>query len=211
MVYGILNTTNKRVLTIMIHGNAGNVSDRTHMIKPLGKAFESDVFLWEYPGFGRLHYEGYPTCELIINRMNTMIRYWSTKYDKIIIYGESIGCLFTSYILTADRNQISHVILQSGPSSLTDMFKHLVTNKLPLYISELDGLDNYSKLSACKHKPHVLIMHSKSDEIVPYSQAKLVRDQLQATTDVKMIKIDGGHNNPVIPWKVVKKYYTSTK
>ena len=112
----------------MFHGNAGNVHDRKHQISYLHKVFGGDVFLWEYPGFGKLLKEGKPSCASINARAQDMLKHWNQHYSRINLYGESIGCVVASHLAT--RFKINRVVLQSGPASINHMLHHLTNHWL---------------------------------------------------------------------------------
>ena len=46
-----------------------------------------------------------------------------------------------------------------------------------------------------------MIIHSESDEIVPYNQGLMMRPFCD-----RFIKSSGTHNNMIIPWKKIKEF-----
>lgn len=186
--------TTSRELTIMIHGNAGNVSNRTHLKPYLTKQFHSDLFFWEYPGFGKLISNGKPTCERILNHSESMFKHWQKRYKVINLYCESIGCVVGSHLAT--KFKLNRLVMQSGPASINDMFHHLTGGWLGggRLISEFDTIKNCQNI---KQTSQIDILHSLEDDVVPFEHAiKIFMLCNRLHRHVYFYQFRGTHNQP---------------
>lgn len=177
----------------MIHGNGGNVSNRKHYVPYLKRAFRGDVFLWEYPGFGKLYRLGKPSCEKILHQAESMLTHWKKRYKKIVLYCESIGCVVGSHLASASACE--RLILQSGPASLNHMLHHLTSDWLGnvTLITEFNTIENCRKINT---RTKIDVLHSLNDEIVPYHQGVQVFVACNHVKSARFHQIRGTHNHP---------------
>ena len=190
---------NAEKLIFMCHGNAGDVSNRTYLAEEFNRLGVS-CYLYDYPGTGRnngnnTHYE-------IIRTATDVYKHFSNIYPNIILYGESIGCLIATKL--ASIHPIQKIILQSGPSSITDMINHILFKPLGFLESEFNSINNIRLFSTDQQ---AIVMHSKNDEIVPYEQGIRVAKALQQRGNLhRFYRIKGSHNNSVIPWNKINEF-----
>jgi fermentation-respiration switch protein FrsA (DUF1100 family) len=158
---------------LLSHGNGGNVSYRQDTVEMLVKTGAS-VFIYDYRGYGRC--TGVPDVEGICVDAKSAYDYLNVQRgipaDRIILYGESLGCAVTNYLAT--QRQCSGIILQSGFASLsriaTEIFPLLVLYPGPLLSDP--PLDNLSIVRG-PHPP-LLVVHGRQDETVPFAHAAAV-------------------------------------
>jgi uncharacterized protein len=191
---------NQNRLILLCHGNAGQVNNRIGLMTELSQF--GDCYCFDYPGFGKT--PGKPGYNSIMKDSNKVLEYWRKKYKdrEIVLYGESIGCTIASELYRKNLD-IGALICQSGPSSIRDMSISIIG--IGFGISEFD---THSELIQCteKQKKRVLILHSKSDMVVPYNQAVKLAS---ISKSIKFSVIKGGHNDPDINWNKVKKFIRS--
>ena len=116
----LIKNINSDKLLIFFHGNGGNISNRLSFIK-LFDRLNISVLIFDYPGYGKS--EGEPS-EKNLNLSGKLFTQYAIDYlkystDKIILYGESIGCPVASYISTL--YDIKYLLLQSGFISISKL------------------------------------------------------------------------------------------
>ncbi|MFC1703271.1 alpha/beta hydrolase [Candidatus Omnitrophota bacterium] len=189
---------------IFAHGNGGNICHRLEKIAffyHLG----INTFIFDYRGYGKS--KGKPTEEGIYKDGRAAFDYLIRRDDidrkKIIAYGESIGGAVA--IDLATHRDVACVIAESTFSSAKEMGK-IVYPFLPsfLFISKFDSITKVKNLKTQK-----LFIHSRNDEIVPFSLGKKLFDA--AAQPKELLTITGGHNTGFIESKYIilerlKKY-----
>lgn len=182
-------------IVIVCHGNAGSVYNRRHLSAAINDMGHS-CYLLEYPGFGKTHQQTISE-EQIIKSALTAIKHWDRKYQNLILYGESIGCTIATKL--ASIYSFPKIILQSGPCSISDMIYHFTSVPLLGYVEYC--FNSEENIKELKGEPKIYILHSKTDEIVPYEQSLKLSELLRASGKTNsLIKIKGSHNAPRIPW-----------
>ena len=198
-LYYPVNGSQSRKLVIIVHGNAGNVFNRREKARQINK-LGHNCYLMEYPGFGKMYKQGPPSEKKIRTAARKVMKYWMNKdiFDEYILFGESIGCCVATGIATEFK--IQKIVLLSGPSSIVDMIDQYTISGLGSCIA--DELDTVENLSNMKGAPEVLVLHSRSDEIVHFDNADRILSKLQTLPGEHFFKeIQGTHNVCIIPWK----------
>jgi hypothetical protein len=183
--------SNKTIL--YFHGNAGNIGTRLNTLyKWHDQGFS--VLMYDYPGYGMS--KGYPTEKSLYKSAEKMMEFLVTQTEKenIIPYGESIGCPVATYI--ASIHEIPLIVLQSGFSSMKEMASIFIPWWLDWVLPFVDDFNTHKMLG--KYGGKAMLMHSKQDEIIPYSHAIKLTD---FTTN--LVEIHGTHNSPVFDISVV--------
>ena len=178
-----------RATLLFLHGNGGNISHRLEklaMYHQLGLA----VFIIDYRGYGRSL--GKPTEEGTYRDAQAAWDYLTGKRGlsgpQIIIYGESLGGAVATWLAT--QHQPGAVILESSFTSIIDMGRHYYPYLPVRWIARIKypTLDRITQV----HAP-LLIIHSPTDDIVPYAQGKKL---FEAAHEPKsFLDIGGDHNN----------------
>lgn len=183
--------------TVLVsHGNAGNLTHRTELVKMLLDCGAS-VFIYDYRGFGLS--KGSPTVDGCCE--DALAAYDYLRYTKgvparaIVLYGESIGTGFTSQL--ASKRDCGSIILQSGFLSLPKIGKEKIP-LLSVYPNQLfpfNPLDTLAYLKA-KHPP-VLLIHGTLDNIIP---SKCSDELFKAASGEKyLVKLPKAGHNDIIP------------
>ena len=193
------------------HGTTGNITNRKYIIDLCNK-FKFNLFLFDYSGYGESSdfphkYFLRENGETVYNYLNKVAKIPS---EKIIVWTESLGCITGSYICS--KYNCGGLILLSGFSSLDDVLVH--------------GLEGYKKyasqilvnLLSCKMdflpvkdyihniKCPIVVIHSESDEIVPY-KCSLINYKNIKHKDKLFIEIEGIHSSPKITTKQLRKVF----
>jgi len=183
---------------IYCHGNYGNISHRSYIIE-FCYTFKLNLLLFDYRGYGKS--KGKMSIEGI-NRDSYIAYKYLTKYtspDNIIIWGESLGGYVT--INLASNFPCKYVILTSTFSSLEDIIYYKNNNNIinktlkgfiPLLIDSMMSKEYIKNISS-----PIIIMHSFTDNIIPYECAKILYSNIKHKKK-KFITIGGTHSNPII-------------
>ena len=184
-------------IIVFCHGNAGNLTTRNDKIAPLCKMGYS-VLIFDYSGYGKS--QGVPNEQQCYDDASVFIALLrQTKNpEEIVLYGESMGAPIA--VFAARRYGIPTVIVESSLISI----KNIIKTKFK-FLSFLSFLfPEFNMKSFLKgFQGRVLMLHSPSDEIIPFSNAEKVREMV-----TKFLPIRGDHNNPIIPWEEVDKFIT---
>jgi fermentation-respiration switch protein FrsA (DUF1100 family) len=175
------------------HGNAGNITHRTEILKTLLNSGAS-VFIYDYSGFGLS--KGSPSVNGAIDdavaAFDTMKNKLNIDPKSIVLYGESLGTGITSQL--AKQRGCSAIILQSAFASLPEIAreKMLVFRLYPDFIYPVNLLN--TKAYVRGEHPPLLIIHGEKDNIIPVHNA----DDIYAAASAKksIVKLpDASHND----------------
>ena len=182
------------------HGNAGNITYRTHIIQKFVDNNIS-VLMFDYRGYGLS--EGYTTVdssyEDAVDWMVYLIKNKQVKKEDIIPMGESIGSYPAARL--ANEHNLPKVIIYAGFHSMSDA----VINIFPTPINHIASYVTNGDLETGKylknHKGKKLILHSKSDEIISYDNA--IKN---SSYGGELVTVIGGHNDHNIDYNVIKNF-----
>jgi hypothetical protein len=191
---------NNNIVILYCHGNAGNISNRQPHIDNLNDMGYS-VLIFDYGGYGRS--KGIPSESQFYHDASVFMRILLKTYNKknIVLYSESIGTPVAAHI--ALKYKINTLIIDSGLPSI----KKYIRNKigflgwLSFLFPEFDT-EKYLK----NYTGKILVMHSPTDEIIPYKITNIVRSYATHSIDLQ-----GTHNNHNIPWNEVDMFIQKSK
>ena len=173
---------------LFCHGNAGNISHRLDSIQIFHR-LGLDVFIFDYRGYGQS--EGKPSEQGTYNDAEAawqyLVDYRQVKPDSIIIFGRSLGGAIASWL--AHTHTPGMLILESTFTSLPDIAAKLYPY-LPVKLLLRFKYDTAKYLSTVDCP--VLIIHSRDDEMMPYSQGQ--RLFAVANEPKSFLEISGTHN-----------------
>lgn len=178
---------NAKYTILFLHGNAGNIGhrlDKISMLRDIGLS----IFIIDYRGYGRS--EGKPSEAGLYIDAKTAYDYLvsarNIKSQHIILFGESLGTAIA--VNLAYESSVGALILEGAFSSARDMAKRYYPF-LPSFVFT----NQYNSLCKIKEiKVPKLFIHSRDDEIVPFSLAKKLYDT--APEPKYFVEINGGHN-----------------
>lgn len=190
--------TNNKVI-LFCHGNAGNISHRQEQIDSLNDLGYS-VIIYDYSGYGKSR--GIPSETQLYHDASVFLSSLIKQYDKknIILYGESIGAPIAAYV--ARKYNIHTLIIESGLPSIKKYVysKSQIIGKLLGFIFNEFNTESYIN----GYKGKILVLHSKTDEIIPYE----ITDYIRSLASLN-ITLQGTHNNKIIPWDQIDKFIKS--
>ncbi|MDY6969131.1 MAG: alpha/beta hydrolase [Spirochaetota bacterium] len=177
-----------RGVVLFSHGNSGNISNRIDSIKIFYK-LRLSIFIYDYRGYGRSN--GSPSEDGTYLDAEAAMEYLTKKrkisQDRIIIFGRSLGGPIAAWL--AQNYTSRMLIIESTFFSLADVAK-LHYSWIPAQFIFGDSYRTYRYIM--KVQCPVLIIHSRDDELVPYSQGKKLYEL--AKFPKELITIFGSHN-----------------
>lgn len=165
-----------RYLIHFSHGNAGNIVDRTDLVRLLLKAGAS-VFIYDYQGYGKS--EGRPdlpdVCHDAEAAYDYLVKEEEISPDRIVLYGESLGASVACYL--SSQRACAGLIMQSGFSSLRRIAgeEYPFLRWYPRWLYPVPPLDSIEILK--KPHPPVLIAHGVHDIVIPYQHGEELFDE----------------------------------
>ena len=182
-----------RATILFLHGNAGNISHRLDSINIFHQLGMS-VLIIDYRGYGKS--TGKPSEQGTYidaeTGWNYLINEKNIQSNDIIIFGRSLGGAVATWL--AEKHPPSGLIVESSFTSVADVGKHYY----PYLPTSLLARIKYSSIDRiAKIKTPTLFIHSKNDEVIPYTYSKqLFNEALKETTTAKsFLDITGSHNN----------------
>ncbi len=182
------NSPRARLTVLVCHGNGGNISHRLELYAAL-LATGVNVFTFDYRGYGRS--QGRPSeagTYLDAEAASQWLQRKGFKGTEIIAFGESLGGGVVSEL--ALRAPLGGLVLQSTFTSIPDIGAELFP-WLPVRHLAAIHYDTQSKLPRLKLP--VLVMHSRSDGLVPFHHSE--RNFSAANHPKLFWEIQGGHND----------------
>jgi pimeloyl-ACP methyl ester carboxylesterase len=178
-----------KYVVLFCHGNAGNISHRLESIQIFNR-LSLNVFIFDYRGFGKSEgsadEEG--TYLDALGAWDFLVGEKGFNPEQIIIFGRSLGSGVASWLAKEKKSRA--LILESSFTSLPDLGAKIY----PILPVRLLSRYNYPTLENINHITcPKLFIHSKDDEIIPYS---LGRKNYELAPEPKMfIEIQGSHND----------------
>jgi len=180
-----------RQVVLFFHGNAGNISHRGESLA-IFNSIGVNVLIVDYRGYGKS--EGSASEEGLYCDAMAAWQYLITmgfKPGDIIIFGRSLGGAVATHLATQVKPRA--LILESTFTSTRDMIDRM----MPFASRFVYMRYSFNTEEAIKQVTSpVLVMHSKSDEIVPYELGQKVYQA--AMHPKKFYLLVGGHNDGFI-------------
>lgn len=193
---------------LFFHGNAGNISQRMDSIK-IFHDLGLNVFIIDYRGYGLS--TGKPNEQGLYDDARSAWEYLAqTKgipASSIIIFGRSLGGAVATQL--ASEVPAAGLILESTFSSATDVARHLMPflSYLVYMRFSFNTADTIRKV-----KLPLLVLHSPTDDIIPFKLGKKVYDA--GNNPKTFYQMTGDHNSGFMDsqpgyQKTLEKFITS--
>ena len=185
---------------LIFHGNAGNACDRTYFLDLL-KDFNSNLVVFEYPGFGKD--SNAPTESLILKQAHELILHIKEKNQEglpIYLMGESLGTGVATWVAT--RTNITGLILISSYTSLALVARH----HYPwVPVNYLMKHKFQAKIWAGQTLTPAILFHGINDDIIPVHFGR--QQYLNFKGEKKLVELPNcGHNDIIdIGEKLIQK------
>jgi fermentation-respiration switch protein FrsA (DUF1100 family) len=175
-----------RLVTLHLHGNAGNVTHRAAAAMHILQA-GSSVLLLDYRGYGRS--AGSPSERGLYADARAgydFLRKLGYEPKNIVLHGESLGTAVATKLAT--ERECAGLVLEAPFPSARAMAGHVLPLLGPLLTW---GFDTRSRIAAVRCP--VMVIHGDRDSIIPYRFGKQVYDA--APEPKSMWTINGGDHN----------------
>lgn len=194
------------------HGNSGSITNRSYIINLCHK-LKLNLFVFDYRGFGQS--SGKPSKRNLRKDGEAVYKYLTkergVKPQKLIIWGESLGGIAATW--TASKYPCKALILLCTFSGLDDAityyFEPGVKQSLAYGYANMAAM-RYDIMPNRKYirqvKCPTIILHSQTDEIIPYECAKILHKNIKHDKKL-LITIKGGHSSPVIKKEQLKELF----
>jgi hypothetical protein len=160
-----------RATLVWFHGNAGNISDRLLNIKLLHDRINTNIFIFDYRGYGRsegtasekgTYLDGEAAINYLLGRHEAAAR-------RLILFGRSLGAAVAAEM--AIRFASLGLILESPFVSIPEMARAIFPS-LPIAWLLQTRYDTMEKVRLVKTP--ILVLHGDRDATVPFAQGKRV-------------------------------------
>jgi hypothetical protein len=185
--------TNKVI--VYFHGNSGNITMKEKMLSFLSDNFHTRVVSVDYLGVKRVSIESVvKVSRSVVNKLIEV----GVDQDDIILWGESFGCAMS--LETISVCGVKNFVMLAGFRRMKDMVGVKVNNFFGELLKQfVDELDNENHIKNAKDLK-IIVLHSKEDELIPYSHVKEMVDDL----GLEHYVVEGLHSNPVINKYIIK-------
>ena len=175
------------LVTLFLHGNAGNITDRTRRIQEIDAA-GSSILMLDYRGYGKS--SGRPSEQGLYRDSEAGFIYLLGKgyrANQIILHGESLGTAVA--IDLASRRPCAALILEAPFTSASDVAATVVPFIGPLLVRSFNSLPKIRWIRVPK-----FFIQGDRDEVVPL---RLGQQLFGAAQEPKTFWIipGAGHNN----------------
>lgn len=176
---------------LFFHGNGGNLSHRLDKIK-IFHDLGLNIFIIDYRGYGKS--EGAPSEAGLYLDAKAAYSYLTDNVNiipsSIILYGESLGGAVALELAT--KVTAEAVITEEAFSSMRGIAKDMYPFIPSFLVSDrFNSVSRIEKVDIPK-----LIIHSKNDEMIPFSNAQTLYNKAK---DPKVLAaISGSHNDAFI-------------
>jgi fermentation-respiration switch protein FrsA (DUF1100 family) len=179
-----------RATLVWFHGNAGNISDRLLNIKLLHDRIGTNIFIFDYRGYGRsegtvsekgTYLDGEAAIKYLLGRDDAAAR-------RLILFGRSLGAAVAAEM--AIRFNSLGLILESPFVSIREMARAIFPS-LPIAWLLRTRYDTMEKVRLVKTP--ILVLHGDRDATVPIEQGKKVFEV--ASEPKKFHRIVGASHN----------------
>ncbi len=174
-------------VVLYFHGNRRNIERYAHYA-PYFTSKGYEIWMVDYPGFGKS--TGKRTEQVMYEDASLLYKMAAKQVPghDIIIYGKSIGTGIAAQL--ASTQTCKQLILETPYYSIDALLRHYV----PVYpVSQLTKYHFPVYKYLQQVKAPVTILHGTDDEVIPYKQAKRLKE-LHSQTELVTIR-GGKHNN----------------
>ena len=189
--------TLEKGVVLYFHGNRENISHYAQYSNNFTKNLY-EVWMPDYPGFGKS--TGDFTEKVLYEEALQVYKMARIKYkpQQIIIYGKSLGTGIAAQL--ASVRDCKMLILETPYYSFTSLVR------LPFFIYPVELLSHY-KVPTYQYLQKVTapitIFHGTSDGVIPYFNAKRIKEYLKPADE--FITIEGGSHNNLNTFPLMQK------
>jgi uncharacterized protein len=181
-----------RFTVVWFHGNAGNISHRVNNMGYLHRLLQTNVFIFDYRGYGRSQGSRFSLSEEATYRdAEGAMAYLRSRQDlaetRFVYFGRSLGAAVA--VELARHDPPSGLILETTFST----FKNIARARFPFVPLFFLRIKYETVRKLPEIRVPVLILHGDRDEVVPLDQAQQL---YAAANQPKTLHIiHGAHHN----------------
>jgi fermentation-respiration switch protein FrsA (DUF1100 family) len=179
-------SANARVSTLLLHGNAGNLTHRAPYMLLL-KAAGSSVLALDYRGYGRS--DGRPSEKGLYADADAAYEHLKSRGSPIVIHGESLGSAVA--VELACRRPCAGLVLEAPFTSARDVAATVLPGIGPLLVSGFDSKQRIARL-----RTPLLVLHGDRDEVIPFRLGRALFDAAPEPKTFWTVR-GAGHNDLV--------------
>jgi uncharacterized protein len=150
-----------RLVTLFLHGNAGNVTHRSPHIREIVGA-GSSILIPDFRGYGKS--EGRPTERGLFADGEAAYQYLTRaggyRPDQIVIHGESLGTAIA--VDLAARHPCAGVVLEASFTSASDVAATILPVLGPMLVRSFNSARKIGRVRA-----PMFFLHGDRDDIIP--------------------------------------------
>lgn len=183
-----LPVADARGAVVFFHGNAGNISHRMETLA-LFRSLDLSVLIVDYQGFGQS--EGRPSEAATEADARAAWAHLTGERglapEEILVAGRSLGSAVAAEL--AQAREPAGLLLESTFTSLPELAQQVYPFMPARWLTRYDYATraHVRSLSA-----PVLVIHSRDDEIIPFSQGEAVYQAVAGPA--RLLELSGGHN-----------------
>lgn len=191
-----------KAVVIQFHGNGENMT--SHYVSTawlLNHGY--DLFTFDYRGYGQS--DGVPSFPQVVGDSIKVVEYVSKLYEEtnlpIIIYGQSLGSVIAYNSVRHGKIKIDRLILEGAIYSLNQVSAEVLSRHWLTWLFQpmghvlVSGKYNFKKVAKGFPDIPVLLIHSKMDPIIPYSQSEKIFKKSEVTTKCLKLVDEPEHTN----------------
>jgi uncharacterized protein len=183
------------------HGTSGNISYQKNVVR-LAHKLGLNLVLFDYYGYGNS--TGTPSQVNLFRSGEIVYNFLTaTVHGRIFVWGESLGGAVAVHL--AAKYNIDCLILLATFASLDILatghprswLVKLLGRSLPYVTQPLRSCETIVKV-----KCPTIILHSKTDDLIPFNNAEILYEQI-GHENKKLLPISGLHASPLISLEAV--------
>jgi pimeloyl-ACP methyl ester carboxylesterase len=179
-------TTNAPTI-LFLHGNAGNISHRTEKLA-IFHNLGANTLLIDYRGYGQSDPRR-PDEQGTYRDAQAAYDWLTQRRAAVILYGESLGAAVAVELAT--RLPVAGLILEEPFTSVAEVGQKM----FPFVPARLIVRNQYNSLGKMPRvRVPLLILHSREDEMFPYSYAERLL-AAAGSPSKRLVELRGSHND----------------
>ena len=173
---------------LFFHGNAGNISHRLDTLAVF-RNLNLSVLIIDYQGYGKS--EGSPSETATEADARAAWDYLTEDRGlapgEIVVAGRSLGSAVAAELARAHAP--AGVLLESPFASLPELAQQVYPFLPGRWLTRYDYA---TRTHVAEIQAPVMVIHSRDDEIIPFSQGEAVYDAVGGSA--RLLELSGGHN-----------------
>jgi alpha-beta hydrolase superfamily lysophospholipase len=191
-----------KAVVVQFHGNGENMT--SHYVSTVWLINQGyDLFTFDYRGYGKSG--GVPSFPQVVGDSIKVLEFVQAQYKDqpipIIVYGQSLGSMIAYNTVRHTKIKIDQMILEGGIYSLNQVSADVLSRHWVTWLFQPMGhvlmshKYNFKKVAKDFPKIPVLILHSKPDPIIPYTQSEKIFKKLNVPTKCLKLVDEREHTN----------------